>query len=405
MPHILPTSGIEAFRTCAAPIQRASFSKLYIVRVLPFVSIPMKCLTFLLIATLATSVWAEAKAFDYSLRLNLAVYWGQNSLGLLLSKGEAEKNLTDYCADDTVNIILLSFLDVFPGNDSIPTLTLHGSQYSYQYQDELTDIALQIQTCQDQGKIVLLSLGGEGANYGFLNDSQAEAFADTLWQMFGDANLTAQKRPFGEVKVDGFDLDIETNLTVGFDTLGKSLRKKFEGASKKYYLSAAPQCPFPEKALGPTLNSTWLDFAFIQFYNNQYNCDANTDQFNWITWAQWAQDTSPNKDIKMFLGLPGSLDLAASGYIGDSKVLKNKIELASSNATFGGIMLWDASTAGNNKKKGKLYIEVVKKALSKDLSPKYYANGSYETASSLGSVFRADKYTLLAALIAFVLLF
>lgn len=325
-------------------------------------------------------------AFNPNSRKNVAVYWGQNSVSTATNGQTTEKNLTDYCSDNTVDIVLLSFLNIFPGNNSIPTLTLHGEQYSDTYQHILTDVAADIKACQKHGKIVLLSLGGESTDYGFESESDGAAFASTLWQMFGDANSTRQVRPFGDVKIDGFDLDIETNSSVGYQSLGDSLRKKFTGASKKYYLSAAPQCPYPEAALGPVLNNTFLDFAFIQFYNNQYNCDANTDKFNWDQWVTYASEVSSNKDIKLFMGIPGSLQSSASGYIDNTQLLKTKIGQASSNGSFGGIMLWDASSAGANKVGSKYYLQFVKDALNSGLSKYFYSvNGSRELGNYANS--------------------
>jgi chitinase len=61
-----------------------------------------------------------------------------------------------------------------------------------------------IKTCQDAGKIVLLSLGGAIGDYGFSSSAQAESFATTVWNLFGEG--TSSTRPFGSSVVDGFDL-------------------------------------------------------------------------------------------------------------------------------------------------------------------------------------------------------
>ena len=59
-----------------------------------------------------------------------------------------------------------------------------------------------IQTCQSKGKIALISLGGGGANPVFSSDSQAQQFADTIWNVFlgGSSNT----RPFGSAQLDGY---------------------------------------------------------------------------------------------------------------------------------------------------------------------------------------------------------
>lgn len=61
-----------------------------------------------------------------------------------------------------------------------------------------------IQTCQARGKVILLSLGGAIGTYGFSSASEAQTFATTLWNTFGEG--TSSTRPFGSSVVDGFDL-------------------------------------------------------------------------------------------------------------------------------------------------------------------------------------------------------
>jgi chitinase len=67
-----------------------------------------------------------------------------------------------------------------------------------------------IQTCQAAGKKVLLSLGGAEGTYGFSSASEAQTFATTLWNIFGEG--TCSTRTFGSAVVDGFDLGIIIEL-------------------------------------------------------------------------------------------------------------------------------------------------------------------------------------------------
>jgi chitinase len=62
-------------------------------------------------------------------------------------------------------------------------------------------LASDIQDCQAKGKIVTLSIGGSDGVFGFVSDSQAEEFADTIWDLFlGGSSST---RPFGSAILDG----------------------------------------------------------------------------------------------------------------------------------------------------------------------------------------------------------
>lgn len=46
------------------------------------------------------------------------------------------------------------------------------------------------------------------------------------------------------------DLDIEGGSTVYFDSFINRIRALASGASKQYYVTAAPQCPYPDAYLG-----------------------------------------------------------------------------------------------------------------------------------------------------------
>lgn len=106
----------------------------------------------------------------------------------------------------------------------------------------------------------MLSLGGAAGNYGFSSTGDATAFADTLWNKFG--NGEDEERPFDDAVVDGFDFDIELGSSTGYPELATALKSKFD-SSKKYYLSASPQCVYPDAHVGPLLEQVPLDFAFI----------------------------------------------------------------------------------------------------------------------------------------------
>src|SRR5882762_9393608 len=68
-------------------------------------------------------------------------------------------------------------------------------------------MASEIKTCQSNGKIITLSLGGATGAVGFTSDSQATTFAQTLWDNYFEGSSST--RPFGDAVLDGIDLDIE----------------------------------------------------------------------------------------------------------------------------------------------------------------------------------------------------
>lgn len=334
---------------------------------------------FSLISTLSllTLSIIPSFAFDANSKENVAVYWGQSSAG-------SEQSLSDYCKSSDADIFLLSFLSAFPDLNLDLSSSCSGTS-------GCSSLGQDIETCQQEGKIVLLSLGGATGQYGFSGDDEGEQFAQTLWDTFGGGS--GDNRPFGDAVVDGFDFDIENQNSKGYAALARSLKKKFQEGNKQFYISAAPQCVYPDASVGDLLGNAEVDFAFIQFYNNYCSVDK---QFNWDTWQKFAENSSPNKDIKLFLGLPGSSSAAGSGYISDMSTLKSTISDISGDSNFGGVSLWDASQAFDNKVDGQSYISGIKDALgsgsqsgsssaapsSSAASTSAPASGSYESSSS-----------------------
>ncbi|KAK9672550.1 hypothetical protein RND81_12G107700 [Saponaria officinalis] len=82
---------------------------------------------------------------------------------------------------------------------------------------------------------------------------------------------------------------------------------------KKVYLSAAPQCPFPDMHLSNAIDTGVFDFVWVQFYNNpkaacQYNGDT-TQLLN--SWTKWSSVNAG----QVFLGIPAAPNAASNGYI------------------------------------------------------------------------------------------
>ena len=211
-------------------------------------------------------------AYDPNGSNNVAMYWGQASAG-------SQQSLGDYCSQTAGDIYIISFIDSF-GTSPMNLNVAGACSTTFSGSTLLTcpSIGDDIKSCQAAGKLVLLSLGGASGSYGFTSDSQAQDFAQTLWNTFGGG--TTAERPFGDAQVDGFDLDIEDNNQVGYVALVNELRSLYSGASKQYYISTAPQCVYPDASVGDVLSSCEVDFAMIQFYNNPCAVDKS---FNWDT--------------------------------------------------------------------------------------------------------------------------
>ncbi|KAJ4289406.1 Chitinase 2 [Collariella sp. IMI 366227] len=284
----------------------------------------------------------------------------QNSI----NRADGQQRLATYCSskdhthhglrcfinlglsDTAVNIIPVAFLNSIKN----PTLvnfanagdnctTFPGTQLL-----SCPQIEEDIKTCQSLGKSIILSVGG--ATYtegGFASAAEATTWATKVWEMFGPANPSSTSlRPFGSASVDGFDMDFEA-VSRNMAPFAATLRQLMDATGRKYFLSAAPQCPFPDAAMGEMLSQVAFDFVSVQFYNNY--CGANSyvpgtgGNYNFARWDQWARTESVNKNVKVLLGVPGSPSAAGSGYVSGEQ-LRSVIQYSKQFASFGGVMVW-----------------------------------------------------------------
>ncbi|KAK1359471.1 Acidic endochitinase [Heracleum sosnowskyi] len=204
---------------------------------------------------------------------SIAIYWGQNV---------EEGTLADTCSTGKFAYVNLAFLAVF-GNNQVPGLNLekHCDPLS---KGGCTSLANDIKSCQKQGVKVMLSIGGGTLDH--------------------------------------------------WDELARFL-KGFK-SSKKVYLTAAPQCPFPDAYMGKALSTGLFDDIWIQFYNNycEFKGDASAIK---ATWDQWTSNVTATN---FFLGLPAAPSAAASGFVPADVLIAKILILIKSTKNYGGVMLW-----------------------------------------------------------------
>ena len=200
----------------------------------------------------------------------------------------------------------------------------------------------------------MLSLGG--ATYtqgGWSSTSDAQAAATQVWQMFGPSTTAAVDRPFGTAVVDGFDFDFESTVS-NLGPFASELRSLMDAAtSKAFYLSAAPQCVYPDAAdQGALQGEVYFDFIQIQFYNNFCGVDNYTpgtstqNAYNFDVWDTWAHTVSKNPDVKILMGIPANTG-AGGGYVSGTQ-LADVIAFTKQYSSFGGVMMWDMSQLYGN---------------------------------------------------------
>ncbi|KAI4717088.1 glycoside hydrolase [Aureobasidium sp. EXF-10727] len=280
--------------------------------------------------------------FKTSRQNNVAVYYGQ-------TPDTKTGDLLQLCQNSNVDIVVLAFVTSFFTNGGFPSASFgpscKGSTTAQQLHapglQDCTDLAPEIVSCQQLGKPVLVSLGGYYSNVTFTSDSEAIQLAKNLWDLFGAGDgLDASLRPFGDIVIDGFDLDNESKDPTSYTTLAQALRTLFDSdTSKKYYLSAAPQCPRPDASI-PVSAMALCDFVFVQFYNNP-SCDLSSDGFA-AAFGGWSDELyAANNKTKLFIGA-GAFEGAGSGYV-EGAALGHQVSLARQlyTSNLGGVMLWD----------------------------------------------------------------
>ncbi|KAF9976448.1 Chitinase 1 [Actinomortierella ambigua] len=294
---------------------------------------------------------------------------GMTTFSLGASGGDVrfwQQPLSTYCDTAAENVIVIAFLHVFnSASEKLPGMDLSNQcDPSRAFPDSpllhCPETGVGVKNCQSKGKAVLISLGGAAGAYGFNSDDDARRFAHTIWNLFlGGSSST---RPFDDAVLDGIDLDIEGGPPTGYTAFVTELRALFAtDPGRNYYISAAPQCPFP----GNTLDSAWIDMVFVQFYNNYCGLQAyGTPNFNFGQWHDWALNRSQNKNVKVYLGVPASRTAANAGYVEPARLREIVRQLRCAYSSFGGVMTWDISQAYGNFDSGQAFSYAIGQQLT-----------------------------------------
>ncbi|KAK2744045.1 hypothetical protein FQN57_004498 [Myotisia sp. PD_48] len=315
----------------------------------------------------AALLWAQTilAGFNPDSHNNMVVYWGQNSRG----QAGSQLRLSHYCESPDVDVFLLAFVVRVKGIGGVP-------QVNWANQGDICErfpgtdllhcpqIGEDIKGCQAKGKTIILSVGGATFNEGFRSPADAVSGANMIWNMFGPVkpNSTAL-RPVDDAVVDGIDIDIEARVPNMLPFANRMRELWAADTSKKYYLTAAPQCPYPDANNKELLEKGTVDAVLVQFYNNYCGVHSwepgKVDQpwFNMAQWDNYAKTVSKNKNVRILVGAPANTG-AGGGYV-PAQTLAGIAAWSKKFSNFGGIMLWDASQAWANTG----FVSTVKDAL------------------------------------------
>ena len=308
----------------------------------------------------------------------LTVYWGQNGWGATHNDQTTwEKPLADTCAaHPEYDVVILSFATQLAhtrnqpsGQSFVPELNFaNHCETSYDAQNpfllKCDDIAAGVRACQAAGKKILLSIGGSTGSAGFQSDDDGKMAATSVWNIFLGGASTI--RPFTNATLDGVDLDIEGGGTVGYTAFATALRALMDASGHKYYITGAPQCPYPDAFLGPATGRALgdapaaFDFVWVQFYNNY--CGYGTPSAFRDAFAQWKTLAGNGAGPKIVVGLPATTAAAGSGFVARA-TLPALVGDVKDDPAFAGIMLWDASNDQNSAEAGTTYGAYAKSLL------------------------------------------
>ncbi|XP_057495724.1 acidic endochitinase-like [Actinidia eriantha] len=253
----------------------------------------------------------------------IAIYWGQNG---------NEGTLAETCGTGNYEFVILAFLATFGGGRT-PMINLAG--HCDPYSNGCIGLSSDIKSCQAKGVKVMLSIGGGAGAYSLDSSEDARQVATYLWNNYLGGQSSS--RPLGPAVLDGIDFDIEGGSNQHWDDLARYL-SGYSNRGKKVYLTAAPQCPFPDAWVGGALTTGLFDYVWVQFYNNPPCQYTSGDVVNLEdAWKQW---TTAIPATKFLLGLPAAPDAAGSGFIPVSDLTSQVLPAIKGSAKYGGVMLW-----------------------------------------------------------------
>ncbi|XP_015867489.2 acidic endochitinase-like [Ziziphus jujuba] len=264
----------------------------------------------------------------------IATYWGQ------YGNDHNEGTLAEACETGWYSYInIASIIQFGNGQDLVLNLAGHCNPPA------CTEIGKQIKTCQSLGVKVFISLGGANGNYSLTSVEDSKKVAEQLWNSYLGGSDSSATRPFGDAVLDGVDFDLVGSPTLYDGYLAANLKaynqQACEQGTKFIYLSAAPQCPYPDAYLQDAIDTGLYDFIWVQFYNNptcQYSDEAGADALL-SAWNKWT--SSLKRSEKLFLGIPASTTAAGGGYI-EPEVLNDQIlPVIKNTSRYGGVMVWN----------------------------------------------------------------
>ncbi|MED6164480.1 hypothetical protein PIB30_090493 [Stylosanthes scabra] len=256
---------------------------------------------------------------------DVAVYWGQHS-------DSDEGILTEVCDSKLYKFVILKELIV--SDDA--SFTLNLANHCGTPENPCSVLEDAIKHCQeDLGIKVFISIGLDTASSEPPSEDVTLTLAKNLIDNFFSNNPFG---PLGSVTLDGLDIEeIPDSKHIHWPDLVSLLSNKTI-IDTKVPISISPQCVYPDTLLEPVLKTGYVDYLWVEFFENNPTCIYTKEkpQVFFNAWKTW---TSSYPSITVFLGLTANKDIP--GYIDPDTVKNDILPKISTSSNYGGVAIFD----------------------------------------------------------------
>ncbi|KAK7270444.1 hypothetical protein RIF29_23584 [Crotalaria pallida] len=269
----------------------------------------------------------------------ISVYWGQKGK-------ELYGTLKDTCDSGNYKIVILESLLVFD-DGSFDELNL-ADHCDGSGENPCSVLEPEIKHCQEKGIKVLLSIGQDEKGSQTKEDSE-KILARNLWDKFLSGS---QPGPLGTVALDGIDIaDIADDAKLHWGKLVEAIHALQIAHQKKIYLSASPQCVYPDALLDQAIKTGLLDYVWVEFYLHNPSCIDNSAEASaedlLKAWKMWTSHVPKSSSI--FLGLTADSSGETEGFIPPEELKEKVLPEAKKATNYGGVMIWDRAADRKSK--------------------------------------------------------
>lgn len=335
-----------------------------------------KLLTLIIIcglSILVNQIQVEASTPDFSNKKVMVGYYHNwnSSGGDGYAQGTSKQGMQLTDISKEYNVIDVAFLS--GSGNSMPSFTPHNISP--------TEFKNQVEQLNQEGRAVLMSLGGANAHISLQKGQEIE-YANAIIDI-------AETYGFNGIDIDleGSSISAGSNQTVLPEAL-KIVKNHFADKDEYFMITMAPEFPYLRNngAYVPYITALegYYDFIHPQFYNQAgdgiiYNSsyiaqNSDNQKYEFLMGMSEALINGDQGYVKipadkLVLGLPANIDAAANGFVYNPQDVYNTFDdLSKQGHDLKGIMTWSINWDEGKNKVGESYD----KQFSKDYKDLIY---------------------------------